>query len=137
MSPADFTVGVADYRADFDALRAVREAVFIAEQGVPPALELDAADPLCVHVVARDASGAPIGTGRLVPPDAPTAGDGHGAADDPPAARFGRMAVLADWRARGVGDALLRALLDAARVRAFQAEKGGAEHGTTQFLLAM
>ena len=37
MSPADFTVGVADYRADFDALRAVREAVFIAEQGVPPA----------------------------------------------------------------------------------------------------
>ena len=133
MSPADFTVDVADYRADFDALRAVREAVFIAEQGVPPALELDAADPLCVHVVARDASGAPIGTGRLVPPDAPTAGDGHGAADDPPTARIGRMAVLADWRARGVGDALLRALMDAARERAWTRLQLHAQAGAIRF----
>lgn len=115
MSPPSFTVAVADYDADFDALRAVRDAVFIREQGVPPEIELDAVDPRCVHVIARDAAGVPIGTGRLVPPDAPTAGDGHAPGDALPDARIGRMAVLPAWRARGVGDALLAGLMDAAR----------------------
>lgn len=115
MNPPAFTVVLADYDRDFDALRAVRETVFVREQGVPPALELDAADPHCVHVVALDEHGVAIGTGRLLPPETGTAGDGHAPADETPAARIGRMAVLADWRARGVGDALLRALMGAAR----------------------
>ncbi|HEU4813367.1 MAG TPA: GNAT family N-acetyltransferase [Xanthomonadaceae bacterium] len=116
-TPGEFRVAEADYGRDFDALRAVREAVFIREQGVPVALELDEADARCVHVVARDAEGNAIGTGRLVPPDESTAGDGHGAGPGLPAARIGRMAVLADWRGRGVGDALLAALLEGARGR--------------------
>ncbi len=118
--PGEFRVAEADYGLDFDALRAVRESVFIREQGVPAALELDDADARCVHVVARDAEGNPIGTGRLVPPEASTAGDGHGADPGLPAARIGRMAVLAGWRGRGVGDALLAALLEAARGRGWQ-----------------
>ena len=85
-TPADFRVAEADYGRDFDALRAVREAVFIREQGVPVEIELDEADPRCVHVVARDAAGNAIGTGRLVPPDEATAGDGHGEASGAPAA---------------------------------------------------
>ena len=119
-TPADFRVAEADYGRDFDALRAVREAVFIREQGVPVEIELDEADPRCVHVVARDAAGNAIGTGRLVPPDEATAGDGHGEASGAPAARIGRMAVLSGWRGRGVGDALLAALIEAAQRRGWQ-----------------
>lgn len=97
---ARFRIEAVDYAAASVDLRAVREAVFVREQQVPLELELDAADPLCAHVVARDAGGDPIGTGRL---------DAGG--------RIGRMAVLAGWRGRGVGAALLQALLCIARER--------------------
>src|SRR5690606_21065604 len=80
-----------------DALHAVRDAVFVREQGVPVALEHDALDRACVHVLARTPSGDAIGTGRLVPP-----GEGL-------PARIGRMAVLPAWRGRGVGATLLQA----------------------------
>lgn len=98
MSAAFRVVTVADYAAALPALRQVRETVFVHEQNVPAELELDAHDPLCQHVLALDAEGHPIGTGRLTPDR-----------------RIGRMAVLAPWRGRGVGDALLAALLQRAR----------------------
>ncbi|HEY5850748.1 MAG TPA: GNAT family N-acetyltransferase [Lysobacter sp.] len=79
-------------------LRVVRDAVFVQEQGVPVEIERDALDPLCVHVIARDDRGQPIGTGRLTPDH-----------------RIGPMAVLPAWRGKGVGDALLSALLAQAR----------------------
>lgn len=82
------------------ALLAVRERVFVQEQRVPAELERDRLDPHCQHVLARDAAGQPIGTGRLTP-------DG----------RIGRMAVLAHVRGQGVGRALLGALLELARAR--------------------
>jgi len=94
----DFTVDGVDYQAALPQLRAVREAVFVQEQGVPLELELDELDPECHHVIARDAQGQPIGTGRLTPER-----------------KVGRMAVLPDWRGRGVGDALLLALIAKAR----------------------
>ncbi|MDH5833806.1 GNAT family N-acetyltransferase [Luteimonas kalidii] len=93
-----FQVVAVDYAGSLEALRAVREAVFVLEQQVPADLELDALDPRCRHVLARDAAGLPIGTARLAP-------DG----------RIGRMAVLRAWRGRGVGSALLHALLRLAR----------------------
>lgn len=93
-----FTVACVDYETALPQLRAVREAVFVQEQGVPVELEWDELDPLCHHVIARDSQGQPIGTGRLTPEH-----------------RIGRMAVLPDWRNRGVGDAMLQALLDKAR----------------------
>lgn len=99
-----FRVDAADYAADRDALRAVREAVFVREQGVPLELELDAQDPDCLHVLARDADGRPIGTGRLTP-----------------AHTLGRMAVLPQWRGRGVGAAMLAALTGLARERRWNA----------------
>jgi len=70
---------------------------------VPEKLEWDGIDDRCVHVIARNAAGAAIGTGRLLP-------DGH----------IGRMAVLRRWRSRGVGSALLSELLAAARERGFE-----------------
>ena len=94
MSTPTFTVEGIAYEAGLPDLRRVRETVFVQEQGVPLALEWDELDPLCHHVVARDARGEAIGTGRLSPKRT-----------------IGRMAVLRDWRGRGVGDAMLRELL--------------------------
>ena len=98
MNTSAFQVQSIDFASGLAELRAVRETVFVHEQQVPPELERDALDPLCWHVIARDGAGRPIGTGRLTPER-----------------RIGRMAVLAEWRGRGVGDALLAALLDQAR----------------------
>ncbi len=93
-----FRIERIDYATGVDALRAVREPVFVQEQQVPLALEWDELDPVCTHLLARDADGAPIGTGRLTPER-----------------RIGRMAVLPAWRGRGVGDALLLALVEEAK----------------------
>ena len=103
MSEAGFNVEPVEYEAALPELRAVREPVFVHEQCVPIELEWDELDPLCHHVLARDAAGRPIGTARLTPER-----------------KIGRMAVLADWRGRGVGDALLQALLEEARKRAWR-----------------
>ena len=93
-----FRVDIVEYAPHFAELRAIREPVFVREQNVPVDLELDALDAACVHALARDADGRPIGTGRLAP---------NG--------KIGRMAVLAEWRGRGVGRALLHRLVEAAR----------------------
>ena len=67
MDTQGFGVDTVDYEAALPDLRVVREAVFVQEQRVPLELEWDALDPQCVHVLARDAAGNPIGTGRLTP----------------------------------------------------------------------
>ena len=77
--------------------RQVRNLVFVDEQKVPRDLEWDKHDADSRHVIARDSDGGVIGTGRLL-------ADGH----------LGRMAVLAGWRGRGVGRALLERLLEEA-----------------------
>jgi predicted GNAT family N-acyltransferase len=98
MTARSFHVEAIEYATGLAELRVVRETVFVHEQQVPLEEEWDALDPLCRHVIARDQAGAPIGTGRLTPER-----------------RIGRMAVLADWRGQGVGDALLAALMAEAR----------------------
>jgi predicted GNAT family N-acyltransferase len=95
-----YSIRLATWRDDAAALQAIRRAVFIVEQQVPENLEWDDVDDACVHALAHDARGAPIGCGRLLP-------DGH----------IGRMAVLAAWRGRGVGDALFVRLMAVARER--------------------
>lgn len=128
MIDADYTLENASWDTDRDALCAVRLQVFQLEQQVPAELEIDEHDPRCWHVLARDQHGTPIGTGRL-------ASDG----------KIGRMAVLAAWRERGLGAAMLRHLLELARLKgltrvylyaqtsaqAFYAKAGFAPYGAT------
>lgn len=98
MDPRGFRIETIEYASGLEDLRAVRETVFVQEQQVPQEEEWDALDPLCRHVIARDGTGRPIGTGRLTPEQ-----------------RIGRMAVLREWRGKGVGDALLSALMAEAK----------------------
>jgi predicted GNAT family N-acyltransferase len=90
---------------------AIRFRVFVEEQGVPRSIELDDLDAVCVHALAYydnpaapDAAGAPIGTGRLLP-------DAH----------IGRMAVLEQWRHRGIGTMILNRLIEKAKERGHKA----------------
>ena len=82
---------------------AIREKVFVIEQGVPADMEYDDFDPQCLHAIARGPDGTAIGTGRLLP-------DGH----------IGRLAVMPVWRQHGVGRALMCYLTDAARRRGLE-----------------
>lgn len=59
-------VRIADWQQDNAELRRIREAVFIAEQAVPPEQEWDADDAEAVHFLALE-GGYPIGTARLWP----------------------------------------------------------------------
>ena len=76
----------------------IRMQVFVLEQRVAPQVELDDMDDACLHAVAFDAQGRALGTGRLLP-------DGH----------IGRMAVMRDFRGRGIGSTILDLLVREAR----------------------
>jgi predicted GNAT family N-acyltransferase len=78
----------------------LRFAIFVGEQNVPAGIELDDLDASCVHAIAYDVDGKAVGTGRLLP-------DGH----------IGRMAVVKEWRRRGIGAEILEALTNEARKR--------------------
>ena len=77
----------------------IRFTVFCEEQGVPREIELDEQDAVSVHAVVFEKDTA-VATGRLLP-------DGH----------IGRMAVLKDWRNRGLGGLMLQKLIERARAR--------------------
>jgi predicted GNAT family N-acyltransferase len=98
--PFQFTIREVRWREARAVLAAIREEVFVREQKVPEELEWDGLDDDCVHVLAQTLEGRPIGTARLLP-------DGH----------IGRMAVVKEWRRRGVGSALLNELLERAKSR--------------------
>lgn len=91
-------VWVVSSAAELESALAVRHAVFVVEQGVPLELEHDEADETAVHVVAGDGTSV-VGTARLTR-------DGE--------ARIGRVAVLPEWRRRGIAGMLLAALEAAA-----------------------
>jgi predicted GNAT family N-acyltransferase len=96
-------IRVSDWPPAREEAQRVRFTVFVDEQRVPAELEMDEHDAVSIHALAyTKIGGTPraVGTGRLLP-------DGH----------IGRMAVLKEWRGRGVGRELLRALMQRARER--------------------
>ncbi len=78
-------------------LRLIRSEVFIREQQVPESMEWDEFDSVAIHYLAMEDEQA-IGCVRLLP-------TGH----------VGRMAVLPQWRRKGIGSQLLDACEDRAR----------------------
>lgn len=78
--------------AELDAALALRERIFVGEQGVDPAADRDGRDGAALHAVAFDGDRL-VGTCRVL------VGGGVG--------RLGRMAVETTHRGRGLGRALL------------------------------
>ena len=87
----DFFITKTTWSEEAEALKTIRESVFMQEQNVPAELEWDGEDESAVHLLASDVQGAPIGCARILL-------DGH----------IGRMAVLKPWRGQGVGFSLLQ-----------------------------
>lgn len=83
---------------------AVREAVFMGEQGVSEAEEWDGLDNACTHFLAGDAT-TPAGCARLLPK-----GD---------VAKVQRVAVMPSHRGTGLGRQIMLAVLDHARDAGF------------------
>jgi predicted GNAT family N-acyltransferase len=79
---------------DITTCRALRRMVFIEEQGVSEADEIDDLDDVAVHLLAQW-HGENVGTARLLV-------QGH-------AGKIGRVCVRADVRGRGIGAALTHA----------------------------
>ena len=113
-----FTVKPIYWNASEKALRAIRTKVFVEEQGVPVELEWDGLDEHAYHVMALAADGTPIGTGRLLQ-------DAH----------IGRLAVLEEWRGKGVGGALLDVLLVIANKMGYEEVRLHAQTRVLEFYL--
>ena len=93
----DASIEAVDWPDRRDDLRAIRKSVFIEEQHVPKELEWDGLDPGCTHVLATIGA-TPVATARLTPQG-----------------QIGRMAVLREFRGRGIGSQLLAAVVEQAR----------------------
>ena len=86
---------------DLASCHLLRRIVFIEEQGVSEADELDDLDEISVHFLATH-DDLPIGTARMRVFDE--------------TAKIGRVCVLKSHRGTGLGAALIRAAVDAARI---------------------
>ena len=118
----DFRIRQVDWSDAATELSAIRRTVFIDEQDVPEELEWDGldADPqTCVHLLAESRDGQPIGTVRMLI-------DNH-------VGHIGRMAVLPAWRGRGIGSALLDAVLAVAAQRQLRSTWLNAQTQVTGF----
>ena len=81
----------------------IRDIVFGQEQNVAREVDWDGKDSQSIQVVATDDDKNPVGTGRMQP-------DG----------KIGRLAVLDSWRGQGIGQKMLRVLVETAEKEGFQ-----------------
>lgn len=79
-------------------IRRIRQRVFVDEQQVPPELEWDSTDEIADHYLAVLPDNTPAGVARLFTTLDETA-------------HIGRMAILPEFRGRGIGQAMLRHLV--------------------------
>ncbi|CTQ32646.1 GNAT family N-acetyltransferase [Jannaschia rubra] len=97
---------------DLTAPFAIRTEVFVGEQGVTPAEEIDGMDDACLHWLATDEEG-PVATLRVR-----VMGD---------TAKIQRVAVLPRARGTGVGAALMRHVMDELRASGLRRATLGAQ----------
>src|SRR4051794_32672124 len=84
---------------DMNVVREIRRQVFGVEQGIADAADPDPDDPRSIHAIAVLPEGA-VGVGRLTLPSGTENG-----------AQIAWIATLPDYRQRGVGGAIMGALL--------------------------
>jgi len=84
------------------AVRMIRERVFVEEQGVPRNLEYDTHDETAIHLLVLDEMNRPVATGRTRPYDEQRM-------------KLERVATLAATRGKGYGGELMRAMERVAR----------------------
>lgn len=94
-------IRAADWNRDRELIRRVREAVFVREQKVDPAIEWDDQEETAQHFLVMNGD-EPLGTGRI------TVGG-----------KIGRMAITKSARGTGLGFRLLEFICDYARKRGF------------------
>ena len=96
--PPEIAVHRADWRRNAERLLGVRREVFVVEQDVPEAIEVDGRDPKCYHAMAVDDAGQLLGVARMTD-------TGH----------IGRVAVRRPWRGQGIGTSLVRFFIELAK----------------------
>ncbi len=111
-----YRLRIVRWRDEEAALRSIRTAVFIHEQHVPVHLEWDEFDAISMHILAQNFEGQSIGTVRLLP-------NGY----------VGRMAVLKNWREKGIGSAMMQKVLQEAGNRGIQEIKLNAQTTAIHF----
>ena len=92
---------------DIATCQRLRRQVFIKEQGVSEADELDGLDEAAVHLLALEGE-RPVGTARLLVKGA--------------VGKIGRVCVLPEARGTGLGAALIRSALEVLRAQPGVAE---------------
>lgn len=107
---------------DLSTCLAIRRVVFIEEQGVSLADEVDGRDGEAEHLLAL-LDGAPVGTARML-----VTGE---------TGKIGRVAVLAPARGQGIGAALVRAAVGRLRQRGLRVAKLGAQVHALGFYQAL
>ena len=83
------------------AIREVRDAVFIQEQSIDPDIEFDGLDESAVHAIVYS-NAQPVGTGRILD-------DGH----------IGRIAIIKAFRGQGLGSKIVLSLIDEAKNKGY------------------
>lgn len=100
-SESSLAIQIDEWLSLKESCAAIRQKVFVEEQGVAAQEEWDELDWACRHLLISR-SNTPLATGRLL-----SLGDGR--------ARIGRMAVRKDHRGQGLGRIVLQGLIAEAR----------------------
>jgi predicted GNAT family N-acyltransferase len=98
MTELEFTIEQVKWQDAESYLRHIRTTVFIEEQQVPEELEWDEFDETCIHVICETNNDF-IATARLLE-----------------SGQIGRMAVLKEYRTKGVGSMMLEKILHIAEL---------------------
>ncbi len=91
-------IEITSFEQNANAIRRIRQTVFVAEQGIDPTLEWDSLDALANFVMATHNTAGPVGTTRFF---------NNG--------KIGRMAVLKEWRHQGIGRGMLAKTVEQTR----------------------
>ncbi len=97
------------------AIRFIRDSVFIIEQQIDAEIEFDGNDQSALHALLF-VDGKAVATGRIL-------ADGH----------IGRIAVLSDYRGQGLGAKVVLSLIDAAVEKSYPRVYLGAQKQAVDF----